>query len=219
MRPMTYAAGAATEETGPTATKVQPGEAQVRVMFFPPEKRQVGEHEVGAVVLESNADVPHVVLKVEPGGALRVTNAQSAGALYSGPLRANRRRTVPVVMVAEKPGPQNLRVTLSSREPVANAQMDIKVGSFARAAPAASPPPLPKPTGVTLVFRETEIRDALIAVGNQAGVNVVLAPDVGGQRVNVDLVDIPVRAALRILCEGAGYRVQPDDGGYRVTRP
>jgi hypothetical protein len=69
------------------------------------------------------------------------------------------------------------------------------------------------------VFRETEVRDALLAVGRQTGVRIELAPEVKGQRVNADLQGVPMEAALRIICEGAGYRLTPQDGGYAVAKP
>jgi hypothetical protein len=194
----------------------------VRVAFVPPTVRRVGETGVGAVVMESDVDVPSATVRVTPRAGLQVTNAGKDGVVWSGRLPAKQHTTVPVRMRAAKPGAQGLTVRLSSEMAEANATMSVTVPGFAKAAPAkasASHKQEPRPKEVSLVFHETEIREALYAVGRQTGQAIEVAPEVQGQRVNADLRDVPVEAALRIICEGTGYRFAPQAGGYKVTKP
>ena len=194
----------------------------VRVTFVPPSARRVGETGVGAVVLESDLYVPSATVRVAARPGLVVTNAGDDGVLWSGHLPVDQHTTLPVRMKADEPGTRGLTVSLSSGTPEANATLDVTVPGFIRIRPGPSTDAdaaRTAPRDVTLVFNETDICDALYAVGRQTGLRIELAPEVKGQRVNAELREVPAEAALRIICEGSGYRITPHDGGYRVWRP
>jgi len=197
--------------------------AGVRLNFVPPKSREVGRAAVAAVVLEADVEVDDAVVKVTAMDRLQLTNASPSGVVYSGRLRAGQRTTVAVGMMAQEAGRQQLRITVRSRVPQANADVEVDVDGFT--APLDATMPM-KPTAdaaargdVSLVFGETEIREAILAVGRQAGVRVDVDEGVGGQRVNAQLQQVPAEAALRILAEEGGYRLEGDSGGYRVTKP
>lgn len=193
----------------------------IELNFVPPRTREVGRSGVAAIVMRPETDIRDAVLRVQPGSGLEVTNAAPSGIIYSGALRANRRTTVAVRMVATEPGTQEMRISLASESPGVSTELDVDVRGFRarRGGPVAEGSPEPDPQrDVSLIFNDTEIRHALLAVGRQAGVEVDLGADVGGTRVNAELQRVPAEAALRILADDAGYQVASNNGGFRITK-
>ncbi len=232
--PLTYAAGGMVGPQPETeamdscvpATAAGPGEPDgvspgIEVTFMPPKRREVGTTEIGAIVLKADRAVPHAVVRVTPGPGLSVTNAARSGVLFSGPLRANRRTTLAVGLQASRPGAQRLQISVDSDVPEANAKLDVRRLEYARGTGVPQPKPAtaPRPRDVSVVFDETPIRDAFMAISRQADVIIDLAPEVTGTRVNAQLNRVPVEAAVRILCDEAGCDVTKDGVGYRVTVP
>jgi hypothetical protein len=191
------------------------------VDLVPPRLREVGQPSVAALVITPSVDIPDAVVSVTPAGALEVTNAAERGVIYKGELPASRRTTVAVRMLPQTAGTQQMRIELRSQVPGASTDLDVRLPGYKAPALPALPQPEPTSTSadVNLVLHETELRAAIKAVSEQTGVRVDVAPEVGGQRVNYSFHDVPADAALRVLADEAGYRLTPEDGGFRVGKP
>lgn len=191
------------------------------VDLVPPRLREVGQPSVAALVITPSVDIPDAVVSVAPAGGLEVTNAAERGVIYKGELPASRRTTVAVRMLPQTAGTQQLRIELRSQVPGASTDLDVRLPGYKTPASPAQPQrkPTSAPADVNLVLRETELRAAIKAVSDQTGVRVDVAPEVGGHRVNYSFHDVPADAALRVLADEAGYRLTPEDGGFRVGKP
>jgi len=75
-----------------------------------------------------------------------------------------------------------------------------------------------EPPLVNLFLFESSIRDALSEVSLQTGVNIIPDSTVTG-RVTVDLQDVPLEQALRIILIGGGYSYRKIDDFYFVGLP
>lgn len=84
-------------------------------------------------------------------------------------------------------------------------------GHFAWAADADEPL-------VTALFFETDIRDALTEISLLTGVNIIPDSTVRGP-VTLDLVDVPLEKALRMLLIGGGFTYRKIDDFYFVGLP
>jgi type II secretory pathway component HofQ len=71
---------------------------------------------------------------------------------------------------------------------------------------------------VNLFLFESSIRDALSEISLQTGVNIIPDSTVSG-RVTVDLQDVPLEQALRIILIGGGYSFRKIDDFYFVGQP
>lgn len=71
---------------------------------------------------------------------------------------------------------------------------------------------------VNLFLFESSIRDALSEISLQTGVNIIPDSTVSG-RVTVDLQDVPLEQALRIILIGGGYSFRKIDDFYFVGLP
>lgn len=68
---------------------------------------------------------------------------------------------------------------------------------------------------ISNVFIDTDLRQALVDVAAQAGVNIIADPSVGGL-VSAELEDATVDEALELLLAGTGYQVLRTDEYYLV---
>jgi type II secretory pathway component HofQ len=115
---------------------------------------------------------------------------------------------------------------------LAHASANVVAAKADGAAPAPSPqviPPAPAPaaeirrseTGeplITNIFAETDMRQALSDIANQAG--VVIIPDATVQgTVSADLRDVPFEKALNMVLVSGGYVFRQMDGYYLVGAP
>ncbi|MGM0438346.1 MAG: type II secretion system protein GspD [Bacillota bacterium] len=73
-------------------------------------------------------------------------------------------------------------------------------------------------TNVSTVFFQTDIRDALNEVSMQTGVNIIFDRTVQGT-VTLDLQDVPLEKALKMMCISGGYSYQKIDDFYLVGLP
>jgi type IV pilus assembly protein PilQ len=76
----------------------------------------------------------------------------------------------------------------------------------------------PDQPSVSTVFFQTDIRDALNEVSMQTGVNIIFDRIVQG-KVTLDLKDVPLEKALKMLCISGGYTYQKIDDFYIVGLP
>lgn len=211
--------GAASAADTTTAPVVQRG---MRVEFIPPHIREVGNACTAAIVLEADSYIPDAVVKASPGPGLRVLNTTADGTLHVGPLRANRRITVPLRLLADKPGSQALEISVTSDSPEANARIGAKLKDFTPPPPGAPQLAMKgSPSGdeVSLIFRETPIKDALRRVAEPGGHRLQFGPNVNGRRVDYTFHAVPAEAAMRILAQEAGCTLRRVEGGFMVTQP
>lgn len=68
---------------------------------------------------------------------------------------------------------------------------------------------------VNLFLFETNVRDALSEISMQTGVNIIPDSTVSGL-VTVDLQDVPLERALRMILIGGGYAFKKIDDFYLV---
>ena len=71
---------------------------------------------------------------------------------------------------------------------------------------------------VSNIYYETEIREALMDLGAQTGVNIVPGPMVQGYYVTAELAEVPLEQALQQLLSPLGLTFQKRDGYYLVGR-
>ncbi len=70
--------------------------------------------------------------------------------------------------------------------------------------------------GLTLVVRDTEIREVFEMLSRSENVSIALGDQVSG-RVSVSLFDVPVDEAIRAVAQAAGYAVERRDGSYLIV--
>lgn len=203
--PGTFALGAAT----PDPVKGAPGELQLA--FTPPLERLVGTTAVGQLLVTSQAEA-NITIRIEPRRGLRLTNAAD-GVLYRGPIRRGDPLQLPVRMVAARPGPQRLQITVEADVPGVATELPIILPEFA-AAPAAA-----DPGTVKLVFHDTPSVRAIRELAAAAGARVSVADGLAPQLVTQDFsAGVPFRVALRVLCESCGYRLEERAGEFYVLK-
>lgn len=192
----------------------------LQVALVPPATRQVGKSAVAAIVLVSETEAHGVIVKALAGDGLQVENVDAAGVLYRGDLRSQRRTTLAARVVASRPGTHHLRVVVTSDTPAVSADIEAELGGFGHAQAPEAPSVDADPEqgrDVTLVFSDTDIREALRAVADRGRVRLNLAPEVGGRPVSAHFQRVPAEAALRILADEAGYELRRENGGFSVT--
>jgi len=172
---------------------------------------------VGSIVVEPSQKLDKATLFVRGDEALQITNSDAEGVVYRGSLAATR-NTFAVRMIAREPGTRGLRVRLSSPTPGADASLKVSIPGFAARDDGADAAEDAADT-VTFTFHGTDIRQALLAVAQRGKVRIEFGPGIGGEAVNVELRDVPVAAALRILCEEVGYRLEGAGREFRVSKP
>ncbi len=70
--------------------------------------------------------------------------------------------------------------------------------------------------GLTLVVRDTEIREVFEMLSRSENVSIALGDEISG-RVSVSLFDVPVDEAIRSVAQAAGYAVERRDGAYLIV--
>lgn len=182
---------------------------EVQVSFIPPAERMVGVPGTGQVVVLGEAEA-EIVIRVQPGAGLRVKTAED-GVLYRGPLRKGEKLQVPITMVAMAAGRKQLRLKLEADVAGVAADLEVLVPAFAGEASVAAE------SQVTLVFRDTPSARAIRDMAAAAGERVVLHEGVNGQLVSHDYsAGVPFKVALKVLCDGCGYRIEEKDGVYHI---
>ncbi len=184
----------------------------VELAFTPPAAKPVGELVAGELTVSGQAEAM-ITLRVTSGRGLRVTNAHGGGVVYEGPLRRGETLRVPLRLLAWQPGEHALRAQLESDVPGVAADLPIAltgfVGEMGKNGQAE----------VSLTFHETPARQALRELAAAAGARVVVHEGLEPQRVTLDFsAGVPFAAALRILCDECGYRIQERDGVYHIVR-
>lgn len=71
---------------------------------------------------------------------------------------------------------------------------------------------------VTIMFFETDLREALNEISLQSGINIIADQTVSGT-VSADLEDVPLEKALRMILIGGGYTYRKIDDFYFVGLP
>ena len=186
-------------------------EAGARITITPPPltQRVVGRPLHVQIEVQAEADVERAEVRVEPQGSLRLTDEEPV--VYRGPLQAAQPKRLWVGIIATEAGTQKGRVSLSSELP-----------GVAAAAPLTMPDfQLPPQHLTTRVFTAVPLDRALRAVAHQARVRIMFGEGVGHARVSADFSQgIPAEAALRILAESGGCRLEVIGSDvYRVSRP
>lgn len=189
------------------------------VQFIPPRERLVGREAVALLALRPTRSLSAVEVRVEPARGMKVSNATDGGLVFDSPLDGGRRVTVPLRLVAQEEGRQEMLVTVRTEPPDGSTRLDVAMPGFGPASDGASEIDMRLRRNVTLNVVDGEVREALQTVGRGAGIDVEVSPSVGDARVSVDLQDIPAEAALRLLCQDAQLRMMRESGGVRVYRP
>ncbi|MCE5237272.1 hypothetical protein LLH23_02125 [bacterium] len=183
----------------------------VQLTFVPPPSKPVGEAVVGELTVSSQAEAM-ITLRVTTEQGLRVTNARR-GVVYAGPMRSGAALHVPLRLLAWKPGTHRLRVQLESDVAGVAADLEIVlsefVGDMGKNGEAV----------VSLRLYETPSLRAIRKLAAAAGERVVIHEGVEAKVVTLDFsAGVPFAAALRILCDDCGYRVEERDGVYHILR-
>lgn len=189
------------------------------VQFIPPRERLVGQEAVALLALRPTRAMNAVEVRVEPARGMRVANADGGGVVFDAPLDEGRRVTVPLRLVAQEEGRQELKVVVRTEPPDGSTRLEVAMPGFAAAPAEATEVQKNLRRNVSLRILDGEVREALQAVGREAGVPVDVSPSVGDTRVSVELQDVPAEAALRLLCQDAQLRMHRGGEGVRVYRP
>lgn len=72
-------------------------------------------------------------------------------------------------------------------------------------------------TEVTVVFRKVEVAEVMEMLSRHARVNISLSADVEGE-ISVNLYDVSVDQAIRVIAESAGYAVEVRNNAYMVVK-
>lgn len=204
--------GAGDDPGGQPQTPLVRRPGPMQLSFVPPTERTVGVAVVGELVIDSQAECEVTVL-VETQGGLRVANAPE-GVLYRGPIRQGQVLRLPVRLVAAKAGTQGLRVKLVPDVATGKADLDISIPDFTGEAALA-----PGKAIISLKFADTPIEQAAREMATAAGARVVVHDEVAGHLITHDYsAGVPLDAALRILCDAAGCRVEERDGVYHILK-
>lgn len=202
----TFAAG---DDAGNVPAPLQRQAGEVQLAFVPPVERPVGVPVVGQLVITGQAEAV-VRVSVLPHDGLRVMGSDQ-GVLYHGEMRRGQKLQLPVKMVAARAGTQRLQVKLEGDVPGVAADLEAVVPGFAgEAAPQDD-------AIIRLVFREVPSSRAIREMAAVVGARVVLHEGVNGQLVTQDYsAGVPFKAALKILCDACGYRIETRGDVYHV---
>ena len=201
----------AAEDPVTPVAPLHPQAGEVQIAFTPPVDKLVGLPVVGELTIVGQAEA-EIVLRVTAPQGLRVLRAPQ-GVVYEGPLRKGETLRVPVRLMARQAGSYTLRVQLQSEVPGVATELEIVVPGFTGATGKN------EPGSVSLRFRATPSLRAIRELAAAAGARVVVHEDVETQSVTLDFsAGVPFAAALRILCDDCGYRIEERDGVYHVLR-
>jgi type II secretory pathway component GspD/PulD (secretin) len=75
----------------------------------------------------------------------------------------------------------------------------------------------PTPRKITLLLRDTALSEAMAMLAKSERVNILLAKDVAGA-VNVNLHNVDLDEAIRVIAAAAGFAVERRDGTYIVVK-
>jgi len=190
----------------PAAARVGGG-VKVVVTPAPLTERTVGQPVKVRVTLQPRVGVEHAVVRVDPKGELQLT---SGAIIYQGPLSADAPKELSFDVVATTPGTQQLQVHLSSELAAVSAALMVDIPGFE--------PPLEHVT--TQVFEKMPLDQAICAVAEEAGLQVEVGEGLGEKLVTHDFSEgVPGEAALRILAEVGGAKLQRTDAVYRIYLP
>jgi len=203
----TFAAG---DPVTPEAPLHRHGGA-VQLAFVPPVEKTVGLPVVSELTVVSQAEAM-IVLRVQSPPGLRVMRAPQ-GIVYEGPMRQGETLRVPVRLLARQAGTYRLRVELQSDVPGVAANLEVIIPGFTGEVGKNEPGP------VSLRFKATPSLQAIRELAAAAGARVVLHEDVETRLVTLDFsAGVPFAAALRVLCDDCGYRIEERNGVHHVLR-
>jgi len=212
-----YLAGGAGRAAAPrrlAARAALPKTGKLFVRFIPPQLRQVGQPVTSAVVLTADKSLPEVAVRVETRRQMRLLHCED-GYIYRGPLAAGEPKQVEFKLVAQQQGTQRLRVSVETPVSGLEAQMEVILPGFETG--VVQPPQDPLGEPITVIFRETPLRQALLQIARQGRVNLVLGSGVSGERVTYSCIDTPGGSVIRILADNYGYRVEFQDDTYYIS--
>jgi hypothetical protein len=208
--------GTFASERGSGHPALPPAEPTVIDMrFLPPNDPSVGDTAQGMVEVSSREAIPEVVVTATGDAGLRID--KPGGVLYRGPLQAGEAVRVPVPMVASKSGSHEVNITVDSDAPGGDTELKVFVPSFKNAA-APRPESSPGDKPVSIVFKNTPIRQALMDIGKQAKLRIEIPQGLGAERISRDIRGVPAKAALQAVAESGGYTVTEAAGVYRISR-
>ncbi len=187
----------------------------IDMRFLPPDDPSVGDTAQGMVEVSSREAIPEVVVTATGDAGLRID--KPGGVLYRGPLQAGEAVRVPVPMVASKSGSHEVNITVDSDAPGGDTELKVFVPSF-RSAPAPRPETSPADKPVSLVFKNTPIRQALMDIAKQASLRIEIPQGLGAERISRDIRGVPAKAAIRAVAESGGYTVTEADGIFKISR-
>lgn len=200
---------AAEDDAGNTPAPLQRQAGEVQLAFVPPVERPVGVPVVGQLLITGQAEAV-VRVSVAPRGELRLIGVDQ-GVLYRGEMRRGQKLQLPLKMVAARAGTHRLQVKLEGDVPGVSADLEAVVPGFTgEAAPQDD-------ATIRLVFREVPSSKAIREMAAVVGARVVLHEGVNGQLVTQDYsAGVPFKAALKILCDACGYRIETRGDVYHV---
>lgn len=102
--------------------------------------------------------------------------------------------------------------TASAVKPVATVQKTSPV-----ATPKPVPPPLPQKNTVNLNLRDAEIAEVMDMLSRKERINILLSNEVKG-KVSVNLYDVGIPQAIRIIANAAGFASEHRDGMYFIVK-
>jgi hypothetical protein len=183
--------------------------------FLPPDSPAVGSTAQGVVEVSSRETIPEAVVTATGDDGLRID--KPGGVLYRGPLQAGEVVRVPVPMVASKSGSHEVSINVDSDAPGGDTQLKVFVPGFkSTPPPRAATSPGDKP--ISIVFKNTPIRQALMDIGAKAKLRIEIPEGLGTERISRDIRNVPAKAAVRAIAESGGYTVTEADGVYKITR-
>ncbi len=208
--PGTFGGG---RETTPPVPPAEPTVIDVR--FLPPETPAVGSTARGIVEVSSGETIPEVVVTATGDDGLSID--KPGGVLYRGPLQAGEAVRVPLPMLASKSGSHEVTINVDSDVPGGDTQLKVFVPSF-KSTPARRPETSPADKPVSMVFKNTPIRQALMDIARQAKLRIEIPEGLGTERISRDIRNVPAKAAVRAIAESGGYTVTEAEGVFRIAR-
>ena len=179
------------------------------------QRPSVGDTAQGMVEVSSREAIPEVVVTATGDAGLRID--KPGGVLYRGPLQPGEAIRVPVPMVASKSGSHEVNISVDSNAPGGDTELKVFVPSF-RSAPAPRPETSPGDKPVSIVFKNTPIRQALMDIAKRGKLRIEIPQGLGTERISRDIRSVPAKAAIRAVAESGGYTVTEADGVFKVSR-
>lgn len=201
------------DEPVPPAPPAEPTIIDIR--FLPPDSPAVGSAAQGVVEVSSREAIPEVLVTATGDEGLAID--KPGGVLYRGPLQAGEAVRVPLPMVASKSGSHEVSIDVESDAPGGDTQLKVFVPSF-KSAPPARPETSPGDKPVSMVFKNTPIRQALMDIARQAALRIEIPEGLGTERISRDIRNVPAKAAVQAIAESGGYTVTEADGVFKVGR-